>query len=118
MDRRRLRRCRPPPRTPPSPARPWCATKARWAATVWGATVTPILYLLTDHVGVPFEQDGMRDGEHLRGWMTDRFVRGLVDRGMPWTMGTGTPPGRLIQAIHSCAAIRDRFTFADPLTPS
>ena len=27
------------------------------------------LYLLTDHTDVPFEDDGLRDGEHVRGWM-------------------------------------------------
>ena len=33
---------------------------------------------------IPFVQDGLRDGEHLRGWMTERFrerLRGALDRG-------------------------------------
>ncbi|HVK24636.1 MAG TPA: AAA family ATPase [Actinokineospora sp.] len=100
-----------------------------WAATVWGERYLgrehpeiaagdrrPALYLLTDHVGVPFEQDGWRDGEHLRGWMTARFVHGLRDRGVPWVLLTGNHEHRLRQAIRACdAAIRDKFTFADPL---
>ncbi|WP_329790065.1 AAA family ATPase [Lentzea sp. DG1S-22] len=66
-----------------------------FAATVWGerylgfrpeiSTGTePDLYLLTDHVGVPFEQDGWRDGEHLREWMTGLFEQELARRGVPW----------------------------------
>lgn len=102
-----------------------------WAATVWGERYLgrehpeimtavgerrPALYLLTDHVGVPFEQDGRRDGEHLRAWMTDRFVEGLRARGAPWQLVTGDHEDRLAQAIRACdAAISERFTFADPL---
>jgi NadR type nicotinamide-nucleotide adenylyltransferase len=66
-----------------------------FAATVWGERYLgfrpeifvgsePDLYLLTDHVGVPFEQDGWRDGEHLREWMTGRFEQELARRGVPW----------------------------------
>jgi NadR type nicotinamide-nucleotide adenylyltransferase len=66
-----------------------------FAATVWGERylgfrpnvfqgTEPDLYLLTDHVGVPFEQDGWRDGEHLREWMTGLFERELAERGVPW----------------------------------
>jgi hypothetical protein len=29
---------------------------------------------------IPFVQDGTRDGEHLRGWMTQRFREVLADR--------------------------------------
>ena len=66
-----------------------------FAATVWGERYLgfrpeiflgsePDLYLLTDHVGVPFEQDGWRDGEHLREWMTGLFEQELTRRGVPW----------------------------------
>jgi nicotinamide riboside kinase len=66
-----------------------------FAATVWGERylgfrpnvfqgTEPDLYLLTDHAGVPFEQDGWRDGEHLREWMTGLFERELEERGVPW----------------------------------
>ncbi|PWK86176.1 NadR type nicotinamide-nucleotide adenylyltransferase [Lentzea atacamensis] len=66
-----------------------------FAATVWGERylgfrpnlflgTAPDLYLLTDHAGVPFEQDGWRDGEHLREWMTGLFERELTARGVPW----------------------------------
>ncbi|RYF41243.1 MAG: transcriptional regulator, partial [Comamonadaceae bacterium] len=35
------------------------------------------LYLLTHHDGVPFEQDGIRDGQAIRPWMTQRFSERL-----------------------------------------
>jgi NadR type nicotinamide-nucleotide adenylyltransferase len=115
-----------------------------WAATVWcerylgrghdevdqvGADRRPALYLLTDHVGVPFVQDGWRDGEHskafgLRGeeyagrreWMTARFVRGLRERGVPWVLLSGSREHRLRRAIRACDEILERhFRYTDPL---
>ena len=101
-----------------------------WAATVWAERYLgrpcalpiqardPALYLLTDHVGVPFEQDGWRDGEHLRAWMTARFVRGLRERGVPWALLTGSPEHRLRRAARACeAALKARLRWADPLLP-
>jgi HTH-type transcriptional regulator, transcriptional repressor of NAD biosynthesis genes len=99
-----------------------------WAATVWcerylGVShplVTtdrrPALYLLTDHVGVPFEQDGWRDGEHRREWMTARFAELLAARGVPWVKLTGAREHRLRQAIAVCDDLVARhFRFSDPL---
>jgi nicotinamide riboside kinase len=45
------------------------------------AIVRPSLYLLTHVDDVPFEADQIRDGEHLRAWMTEAFVERL--RGSP-----------------------------------
>lgn len=100
-----------------------------WAATVWcerylGAAhpdVTtdrrPALYLLTDHVGVPFEQDGWRDGEHRREWMTARFSELLDRRGVPWHKLTGPPDERLRAAVGICdELLRRHFRFNAPLT--
>jgi nicotinamide riboside kinase len=42
-------------------------------ALALAAARPPALYVLTSPDGVAFEQDGIRDGEHLRGWMTERF---------------------------------------------
>jgi HTH-type transcriptional repressor of NAD biosynthesis genes len=39
------------------------------------------LYLLTHHDGVPFVQDGYRDGEAIRPWMTERFAALLAATG-------------------------------------
>jgi len=48
------------------------------------------LYLLTHHDGVPFVQDGIRDGEHVRAWMTDRFAEELDATGRPFVELTGS----------------------------
>ena len=42
------------------------------------------LYILTSHVGVDFDADEIRDGEHLREWMTRRFRDELRARHTPW----------------------------------
>ena len=39
------------------------------------------LYLLTHHEGAPFVQDGYRDGEAIRPWMTERFEQELLATG-------------------------------------
>ena len=46
------------------------------------------LYLLTDP-NVPFVPDAIRDGEHLRVWMFDRFVTELKRRDLPYIVLSG-----------------------------
>ena len=58
----------------------------------------------TDHVGVPFVQDGIRDGEHLRPWMTGRFVGALEATGRPWQVLKGSRAERTALAL---AAVDD-----------
>ena len=55
------------------------------------------LYVLTGD-DIPFVQDGTRDGEHLRGWMTGRFREVLAERDEPWIEVRGTPGQRLAAA--------------------
>lgn len=64
------------------------------------------LYLLTDHVDVPFEQDGIRDGEHLRAWMTDRFREVLAGR--PVIELRGPHEVRMEKAIAAIDALLER----------
>jgi nicotinamide riboside kinase len=55
------------------------------------------LYLLTcDEIA--FEQDGMRDGEHIRHAMHVRFDHVLTERGHRWVLVTGSRTERLEQA--------------------
>ena len=56
------------------------------------------LYLLTN-CDIPFEHDGVRDGQHIRQWMTQRFTEELTKRGFPWMLVKGTREERLKQAV-------------------
>ncbi|MFG2818071.1 AAA family ATPase [Kitasatospora sp. NPDC048365] len=74
------------------------------------------LYLLTSEAGVAFEDDGLRDGEHLRAWMNGRFREVLAAQPVSWIEVTGTREERLATAL---AAV-DRLLaegpgLADPL---
>jgi NadR type nicotinamide-nucleotide adenylyltransferase len=61
-----------------------------------GASRSYAAYVLTG-CEIPFEQDGLRDGEHLREWMTDEFRRRLATRPEPWIEVTGSVEDRLRQ---------------------
>ncbi len=56
------------------------------------------LYILTGDE-IPFEQDGYRDGEHLRGWMTRRF-RELL-QGRSYIEVSGSRESRLAVAVRA-----------------
>jgi HTH-type transcriptional repressor of NAD biosynthesis genes len=56
------------------------------------------LYLLTD-CDLPFVQDGLRDGETIRQWMTRRFEEVLTERGLPWVKISGQGEQRLAAAV-------------------
>lgn len=74
------------------------------------------LWILTDHRGVAFEDDGLRDGEHLRPWMTGRFREELIRTGRPFTEVTGDREERLAAAVEAVdALLDDGLRFADPL---
>lgn len=57
------------------------------------------LYLLTHHADVPFEPDAIRDGEHLRPWMTERFLEVLQAGSVPFEVLRGPHEERLARAI-------------------
>lgn len=85
-------------------------------AAIAAAMPARALYLLTIDDGVPFEDDGLRDGEHLRSWMTGRFRTELAALPTPWLELRGTPTERCAQAL---AAVDDllanAWQFAAPL---
>ncbi|UAB94728.1 AAA family ATPase [Dactylosporangium vinaceum] len=86
---------------------------------VRAAARKPALYLLTSDEGVPFEDDGMRDGEHLRPWMTGRFRAELQARGVPWIELTGPYRERLTRAVHACdELLAAGWNLASPLLPA
>ncbi|GAA2137324.1 nicotinamide-nucleotide adenylyltransferase [Kitasatospora kazusensis] len=108
-----------------------CDTDAL-ATTVWqeryrGATTAPVhelaaalppraLYLLTSDRDVPFHDDGLRDGEHLRPWMTGRFREVLAAGRTPWLELTGDRAERLTRALAAVdALLAAGWSLADPL---
>ena len=57
------------------------------------------LYILTSDRDVPFDDDGLRDGEHLRSWMTGRFREVLASQDVPWIEVHGDRAERLRHAL-------------------
>jgi HTH-type transcriptional repressor of NAD biosynthesis genes len=71
------------------------------------------LYLITDHVGVPFEDDGWREGEHRRAEMTEWFKETLTEQGHSWILLTGDMVARAktaVQITDLILAQRSNFT--------
>ncbi|MCA2214479.1 AAA family ATPase [Jidongwangia harbinensis] len=86
---------------------------------VAGQVRAPALYLLTDDAGVPFVDDGLRDGEAVRSWMTGRFRAELAARDVPHRVLTGGYPERLRAAVSACDDLLARgWFFAEPLSPA
>jgi NadR type nicotinamide-nucleotide adenylyltransferase len=56
------------------------------------------LYILTGDE-VPFVQDGLRDGEHIRHRMHNRFINALTQTNRPWVLVSGTLSERISQAV-------------------
>lgn len=72
------------------------------------------LYVLTGDE-IAFVQDGMRDGEHIRSWMTERFREALGDSGVPWLEVHGTPKERLTQVIDALGRhLGENYVFGSP----
>ena len=65
------------------------------------------LYLLTD-VDVPFEQDGYRDGEHLREWMHRRFIERLEETRRRYLVLSGSREERVLAAQEAVQAALSR----------
>jgi NadR type nicotinamide-nucleotide adenylyltransferase len=65
------------------------------------------LYLLTGDE-IPFVQDGLRDGEHIRHWMHDTFAEELARTGREYILLRGSREERLARAV---AAIEARVLF-------
>ncbi|WP_055588059.1 AAA family ATPase [Streptacidiphilus griseoplanus] len=81
------------------------------------AAVPPrALYLLTSDADVPFHDDGLRDGEHLRPWMTGRFREVLGAAPVPWLELRGDRRRRLRRALDAVdALLAHGWRLADPL---
>jgi NadR type nicotinamide-nucleotide adenylyltransferase len=71
------------------------------------------LWLLTDTHGVPFVQDGWRDGEAIREQMSERFRAELERRGLPYVTVSGTHAERLRAAVEAIDGVLS-WSFAPP----
>ena len=75
----------------------------------------PVLYILTGDE-IPFVQDGMRDGEHIRSSMQQRFRDVLAAQAVPWIEVRGSVDERVAAARPAITeAVSAALTFADPL---
>ena len=83
------------------------------SAEPWTSVPPRAVYLLTDHEGVPWHDDGMREGDlTIRAAMTGWFTEALTAAGQSWVLLTGTLQERLdiaIRAIDPLLAHRARF---------
>jgi HTH-type transcriptional repressor of NAD biosynthesis genes len=76
------------------------------------------LYLLTHDEGVPFEQDGIRDGESIRSWMTGRFLEALHATGRRTVVLRGPLEQRITDGLAAIdSLLADGWGFADPVSP-
>lgn len=64
----------------------------------------PVLYVLADHRGVAFDDDGLRDGEHLRAAMTGQFEELLERLGARSVKVSGSRTQRLRQTLEALEA--------------
>lgn len=79
----------------------------RAVRAVADAQVTPFARILAGDE-IPFEEDGQRDGEHIRHAMQDRFrdaLAGPEGRGVPWIEVRGPVHDRAATARHFLASL-------------
>ena len=74
----------------------------RMTALTLATSTPPALYILTSPHGVPFQQDGLRDGETERLGMHDRFADLLTDSGVDWVEVAGSTQERINQVLQRC----------------
>lgn len=89
------------------PLPPWAADLARRD-----------VYLLTDHVGVPWHDDGLREGDlEIRAAMTTWFEDALTAAGHSWVLLTGSLDERVALALRTTdQVLASRLRLAAPLS--
>lgn len=83
----------------------------------WTQVPPRAVYLVTDHEGVPWHDDGMREGDlAVRAAMTGWFIDALTAAGHSWVLLTGTLEQRLDIAIRTVdPLLESRARFGEPL---
>ena len=76
------------------------------------------LYLVTDHEGVPWHDDGLREGDlAIRAAMTDWFLDALTGTDRSWVLLTGTLEQRIALAVRTVDPLLEhRMRFGAPFT--
>lgn len=86
----------------------------------WATTDLPRhdVYLLTSHEGVPWQDDGLREGDlGVRAEMTGWFARALTAAGHSWVLLTGSMAARLALAVRvTDAVLARRAAFGPAIT--
>ena len=91
--------------------------QGRWSTELHARALAhpPLLYLLTGDE-IPFVQDGLRDGEHLRHDMQQRFRDVLASQPVPWMEVRGTPRERVERSATAVrTAMMSAHRLADPI---
>lgn len=75
------------------------------------------LYFVTDHDGVPWHDDGLREGDlAIRAAMTAWFTAALTEAGRSWVLLTGSADERAALALATIdQMLAHRLAFAEPL---
>ncbi len=83
----------------------------------WTRVPRRAVYLLTDHAGVPWHDDGMREGDlEIRAAMTDWFADALTAAGHSWVLLTGSLPERVELAVRTVDPLLSlAMRFGEPL---
>lgn len=83
----------------------------------WTAVPPRAVYLLTDHDGVPWHDDGMREGDlAIRAAMTGWFADALTAAGHSWVLLTGSVDERVDLAVRTVEPLLQlRSHFGEPL---
>jgi NadR type nicotinamide-nucleotide adenylyltransferase len=86
----------------------------------WATTDLPRhdVYLLTSHEGVPWQDDGLREGDQrVRSAMTGWFAQALTAAGQSWVLLTGSIAERLALAVQvTDAVLARRAAFGPAIT--
>jgi len=86
------------------------------AALTLATANRPDTYILTSPEGVPFAQDGLRDGETVRDEMHQQFVLALAESRLNWVAVSGSREERLRLALRACAPVLQPGRWFSPAT--
>lgn len=77
----------------------------------------PDIYFITDHAGVPWQDDGLREGDmSIRAAMTEWFKESLTNAGHSWVLLSGKLERRVATAVRTIdPLLKNRWALSRPL---